>query len=158
MRRKYVFCIFEDDRICTDGFMNTILCGLFGFEKPKANLKCFSSDAGSNSRDDTNSTETIEKMFEEVLEYAGSAEEEGRVEEDGEDHDSGIGSCSVVKSGEKIEREEEPRGEECDENDELLTFPQSGILSPLSKSLEAVVTPLVRVVYTFALFQTFSDS
>ncbi|XP_023199084.1 anillin-like isoform X4 [Xiphophorus maculatus] len=99
-------------------------------------------DAGSNSHDDTNSTETIEKMFEEVLEYAGSAEEEGRVEEDGEDHDSGISSCSVVKSGEKIEREEEPRGEECDENDELLTFPQSGILSPLSKSLEAVVTPL----------------
>ncbi|XP_032405246.1 anillin, actin binding protein 2 isoform X4 [Xiphophorus hellerii] len=99
-------------------------------------------DAGSNSHDDTNSTETIEKMFEEVLEYAGSAEEEGRVEEDGEDHDSGIGSCSVVKSGEKIEREEEPRGEECDENDELLTFPQGGILSPLSKSLEAVVTPL----------------
>uniref|UniRef100_A0A3B5MZT8 PH domain-containing protein n=1 Tax=Xiphophorus couchianus TaxID=32473 RepID=A0A3B5MZT8_9TELE len=74
------------------------------------------------------------------------AEEEGRVEEDGEDHDSGISSCSVVKSGEKIEREEEPRGEECDENDELLTFPQSGILSPLSKSLEAVVTPLVRAV------------
>ncbi|PWA24857.1 hypothetical protein CCH79_00010165, partial [Gambusia affinis] len=90
------------------------------------------SDSGSSSHDDTNSTETIEKMFEEVLEYAGRAEEEGRVEEDGEDHDSGIGSCSVGKSGEKIEREEEPRGEECDENDELLTFPQSGILSPLS--------------------------
>ncbi|XP_043980772.1 anillin isoform X3 [Gambusia affinis] len=100
------------------------------------------SDSGSSSHDDTNSTETIEKMFEEVLEYAGRAEEEGRVEEDGEDHDSGIGSCSVGKSGEKIEREEEPRGEECDENDELLTFPQSGILSPLSKSFEAVVTPL----------------
>ncbi|XP_043980778.1 anillin isoform X8 [Gambusia affinis] len=100
------------------------------------------TDSGSSSHDDTNSTETIEKMFEEVLEYAGRAEEEGRVEEDGEDHDSGIGSCSVGKSGEKIEREEEPRGEECDENDELLTFPQSGILSPLSKSFEAVVTPL----------------
>ncbi|XP_014825060.1 PREDICTED: actin-binding protein anillin-like isoform X2 [Poecilia mexicana] len=100
------------------------------------------SDSGSGSHDDTNSTETIEKMFEEVLEYAGSAEEEGRVEEDGEDHDSGIGSCSVGKTGEKIERQEEPRGEERDENEELLTFPQSGILSPLSKSFEAVVTPL----------------
>ncbi|XP_014825067.1 PREDICTED: actin-binding protein anillin-like isoform X7 [Poecilia mexicana] len=100
------------------------------------------ADSGSGSHDDTNSTETIEKMFEEVLEYAGSAEEEGRVEEDGEDHDSGIGSCSVGKTGEKIERQEEPRGEERDENEELLTFPQSGILSPLSKSFEAVVTPL----------------
>ncbi|XP_054897269.1 anillin isoform X2 [Poeciliopsis prolifica] len=100
------------------------------------------TDSGSSSHDDTNSTETIEKMFEEVLEYAASAEEEGRVEEDGEDHDSGIGSCSVGKSGEKIEREEEPRGEDCDENDELLTFPQSGIISPLSKSFESVVTPL----------------
>uniref|UniRef100_A0A3Q2PYY0 Anillin-like n=1 Tax=Fundulus heteroclitus TaxID=8078 RepID=A0A3Q2PYY0_FUNHE len=107
------------------------------------------SDAGSSSHDDTNTAETIEKMFEEVLEYAEEMEDEGRVEEYGQDHDSGIGACSGGKDGvdlekEKSEREEEPREEECDENDgdELLTFPQSGILSPLSKSVEAVVTPL----------------
>ncbi|XP_021174680.2 uncharacterized protein si:dkey-30c15.10 isoform X1 [Fundulus heteroclitus] len=107
------------------------------------------SDAGSSSHDDTNTAETIEKMFEEVLEYAEEMEDGGRVEEYGQDHDSGIGACSGGKDGvdlerEKSEREEEPREEECDENDgdELLTFPQSGILSPLSKSVEAVVTPL----------------
>ncbi|MEQ2158233.1 hypothetical protein GOODEAATRI_010193 [Goodea atripinnis] len=104
------------------------------------------SDAGSECHDDTNTAETIEKMFEEVLEYAEKVEEEGRVEEDGEDHDSGIGACSGGKNSvdlerEKNETEEAPREEECDE-DELLTFPQSGILSPLSKSVEAVVTPL----------------
>ncbi|MED6248709.1 hypothetical protein ATANTOWER_003890, partial [Ataeniobius toweri] len=104
------------------------------------------SDPGSECHDDTNTAETIEKMFEEVLEYAEKVEEEGRVEEDGEDHDSGIGACSGGKNSvdlerEKNETEEEPREEECDE-DELLTFPQSGILSPLSKSVEAVVTPL----------------
>ncbi|XP_047210274.1 anillin isoform X3 [Girardinichthys multiradiatus] len=103
------------------------------------------SDAGSECHDDTNTAETIEKMFEEVLEYAEKVEEEGRVEEDGEDHDSGIacsgGKNSVDLEREKNETEEEPREEECDE-DELLTFPQSGILSPLSKSVEAVVTPL----------------
>ncbi|XP_047210303.1 anillin isoform X7 [Girardinichthys multiradiatus] len=104
-----------------------------------------SHDAGSECHDDTNTAETIEKMFEEVLEYAEKVEEEGRVEEDGEDHDSGIacsgGKNSVDLEREKNETEEEPREEECDE-DELLTFPQSGILSPLSKSVEAVVTPL----------------
>ncbi|KAK5617879.1 hypothetical protein CRENBAI_025328 [Crenichthys baileyi] len=104
------------------------------------------SDAGSECHDDTNTAETIEKMFEEVLEYAEKIEEGGGAEEDGEDHDSGIGACSGGKNSvdlerEKNETEEEPREEECDE-DELLAFPQSGILSPLSKSVEAVVTPL----------------
>uniref|UniRef100_A0A3Q2D869 Anillin, actin binding protein 2 n=1 Tax=Cyprinodon variegatus TaxID=28743 RepID=A0A3Q2D869_CYPVA len=71
------------------------------------------------------------------------------VEEDGEGHDSGISACSGEKGGvEKSRREEEPKEEESDENDgdELLTFPKGGILSPLSKSVEAVVTPLVRTL------------
>lgn len=108
-----------------------------------------SSDAGSGSHDDTNTAETIEKMFEEVLEYAEKVEENRLVEEDGEGHDSGISACSGEKGGvEKSRREEEPKEEESDENDgdELLTFPKGGILSPLSKSVEAVVTPLVRTL------------
>ncbi|XP_047210319.1 anillin isoform X9 [Girardinichthys multiradiatus] len=122
-----------------DGSFTEILTSVA--KTPSGNLM----DAGSECHDDTNTAETIEKMFEEVLEYAEKVEEEGRVEEDGEDHDSGIacsgGKNSVDLEREKNETEEEPREEECDE-DELLTFPQSGILSPLSKSVEAVVTPL----------------
>lgn len=92
-------------------------------------------------------------MFEEVLEYAGRMEEEreGDDDDDAEDRDSGIGACSGDKDkmdteSEKEKSEEEAEAkEECDESngDELLTFPPSGILSPLSKSVEAVVTPLV---------------
>lgn len=103
-------------------------------------------------------------MFEEVLEYAEMVdeEEEGRVKEDGEDHDSGISACSggkdvVDSKREKIESREEPREEESDENDgdELLTFPQSGILSPLSKSVEAVVTPMVSLFSLCSLRRIF---
>ncbi|KAM4553169.1 anillin, actin binding protein 2 [Fundulus diaphanus] len=131
------------DAVTKDGSFTEIL--MSAANKHSGNMM----DAGSSSHDDTNTAETIEKMFEEVLEYAEEMEDEGRVEEYGQDHDSGIGACSGGKDGvdlerEKSEREEEPREEECDENDgdELLTFPQSGILSPLSKSVEAVVTPL----------------
>uniref|UniRef100_A0A3Q0S0I3 Anillin, actin binding protein 2 n=1 Tax=Amphilophus citrinellus TaxID=61819 RepID=A0A3Q0S0I3_AMPCI len=72
-----------------------------------------------------------------------------------EDHDSGIAACSVEKNKMETETEKEKSEEgeakegERDESDklesigdELLTFPPSGILSPLSKSVEAVVTPL----------------
>lgn len=93
-------------------------------------------------------------MFEEVLEYAEKMVEEGVADEDddGEDRNSGIGTCTgdedkmaTEKEKEKSEEEAEAK-ETCDESngDELLTFPPSGILSPLSKSVEAVVTPLVR--------------
>ncbi|XP_029290737.1 anillin, actin binding protein 2 isoform X3 [Cottoperca gobio] len=113
------------------------------------------SDAELSSHDETNTAETIDQMFDEVLEYAGRIEEERR-EEDTEDHDSGIGVCAGDKdkmdteSGkEKSEEEGGSKEKECDESkkldgnrDELLTFPPSGILSPLSKSVEAVVTPL----------------
>ncbi|TKS73083.1 Anillin [Collichthys lucidus] len=96
-------------------------------------------------------------MFEEVLEYAGRMEGERVDDDDTEDHDSGIGACSGDKDKmdtesekEKSEEEEaEAKERERDESqkpesngDELLTFPPSGILSPLSKSVEAVVTPL----------------
>ncbi|XP_026222286.1 anillin isoform X2 [Anabas testudineus] len=102
-----------------------------------------STDVELSSHDETNTAEIIDQMFEEVLEYAGRVEEE-RGTEDAEDRDSGIVACSrdtenkMDTDSEKEKREEEAK-EECDE---LLTFPPSGILSPLSKSVEAVVTPL----------------
>ncbi|XP_042352857.1 anillin isoform X2 [Plectropomus leopardus] len=114
------------------------------------------SDAELNSHDETNTAEIIDQMFEEVLEYAGRIEEERGDDEDTEDRDSGIGVCSGDKEKmdtesekEKSEEEGESKEEGSDESkmlesnrDELLTFPSSGILSPLSKSVEAVVTPL----------------
>ncbi|KAM9753839.1 anillin, actin binding protein 2 isoform 5-T5 [Menidia menidia] len=118
-----------------------------GSEKPSGNI------TGLSSHDETNTAELIEQMFDEVLEYAERAEEDRNPDEDIEDRDSGIGVCSGGKDkmdtdGEKRE-ETEAKEEEDDPNrkldsigDELLTFPPSGILSPLSKSVEAVVTPL----------------
>ncbi|XP_030587762.1 anillin, actin binding protein 2 isoform X2 [Archocentrus centrarchus] len=106
------------------------------------------TDAEVSFHDETNSGEMIEQMFEEVLEYAERME-------DPEDHDSGIAACSIEKNKMETETEKEKSEEgqakegERDESDklesigdELLTFPPSGILSPLSKSVEAVVTPL----------------
>lgn len=98
-------------------------------------------------------------MFGEVLEYAGRMEQE-RAEDD-EDSDSGIATCSGDKDkmdaeSERGKSEEEGEakvegwddGKKLESNgDELLTFPPSGILSPLSKSVEAVVTPLVRAIH-----------
>lgn len=116
------------------------------------------------SHDETNTAEMIDQMFEEVLECAGRIEEERQDnDDDAEDRDSGIGACSGDKDKmdtesekEKSEEDEEVKEEEeeeCDESkkldnngDELLTFPPCGILSPLSKSVEAVVTPLVRLI------------
>uniref|UniRef100_A0A3B4TCV0 Anillin, actin binding protein 2 n=1 Tax=Seriola dumerili TaxID=41447 RepID=A0A3B4TCV0_SERDU len=108
------------------------------------------SDTELSSHDETNTSEIIDRMFEEVLEYAGRMEEGRGDDEDAEDRDSGIGACSGDKDkmdtvSEKGKREQEGEAkEEYDESngDELLTFPPSGILSPLSKSVEAVVTPL----------------
>ncbi|XP_032378198.1 anillin-like isoform X4 [Etheostoma spectabile] len=112
-------------------------------------------DAELSSHDETNTADMIDQMFEEVLDYAGRMEEK-RVNEDTEDHDSGIGVFSGDKEKldtesekEKSEEDRESKAKECDESkqlesngDELLTFPSSGILSPLSRSVEAVVTPL----------------
>ncbi|XP_030282945.1 anillin, actin binding protein 2 isoform X8 [Sparus aurata] len=96
-----------------------------------------------SSHDETNTAEVIDQMFEEVLEYAGRMQGEGVEDEDTEDHDSGIGVCPGDKDKMDMESEKEKSEEEHESNgDELLTFPPSGILSPLSKSVEAVVTPL----------------
>ncbi|KAM4619187.1 anillin, actin binding protein 2 [Polymixia lowei] len=112
-------------------------------------LQVNNTEAELSSHDETNTAEMIDQMFGEVLEYAGRIEEERRDEQD-----SGIGTCSGEKDkmdteSEKEkseEEEEEAKREESEEldtsGDELLTFPPSGILSPLSKSVEAVVTPL----------------
>ncbi|XP_041795186.1 anillin isoform X2 [Chelmon rostratus] len=116
------------------------------------------TDAELSSHDETNTAEIIDQMFEEVLEYAGRMEEDRVDDEDTEDRDSGIGTCTgdkdkVDTESEKEKSEEEGEGEAKEEaydeskklennGDELLTFPPSGILSPLSKSVEAVVTPL----------------
>lgn len=98
-------------------------------------------------------------MFGEVLEYAGRMEQErAENDEDAEAHDGGIATGSrdedkmeTESERKKSEDEGEAKEEQCDggtklesNGDELLTFPPSGILSPLSKSVEAVVTPLVR--------------
>ncbi|CAL8357571.1 unnamed protein product [Lota lota] len=115
-----------------------------------------------SSHDETNTAEMIDQMFEEVLEYAGRMEEERR-DEDMEDRDSGIGTYTGDKSKMDTESEKERSEEEQlkkkskegeGENqefdtseDDLLTFPPSGILSPLSKSVEAVVTPLRLAVH-----------
>ncbi|XP_031735194.1 anillin, actin binding protein 2 isoform X9 [Anarrhichthys ocellatus] len=106
------------------------------------------TDAELSSHDETNTAEIIDQMFEEVLEYAGRMEEGRGGDEDIEDHDSGIGVCPGDKDKIDTESEKEKSEEECDESKRLesnrdeLTFPPSGILSPLSKSVEAVVTPL----------------
>ncbi|KAM3610054.1 uncharacterized protein V6R79_024520 [Siganus canaliculatus] len=115
------------------------------------------SDPELSSHDETNTAEIIDQMFEEVLEYAERVEEDKLA--DGlniEDHDSGISTCSGDKEKKDTEMEEESRNQdreaeeepsdkseklECN-GDDLLTFPPSGILSPLSKSVEAVVTPM----------------
>ncbi|XP_062419141.1 anillin, actin binding protein 2 isoform X6 [Pungitius pungitius] len=118
-------------------------------------------DGELNSSDETNTSKIIDQMFEEVLECAESVgEEERRGDEYSGDPDSGIGVSpgnkdeteeASQKSGEEEEEEEEESKEEqCDESNrpecssDELTFPPSGILSPLSRAVEAVVTPLRR--------------
>lgn len=113
---------------------------------------CFCTEMSFN--DETNTAEIIDQMFGEVLEYAGRLEEEN--EDYTEDHDSGIGACSVDRDKMDTESEKEKNDQEYekteDNEDELLTFPPSGILSPLSKSVEAAVTPLVRPTLTVSCY------
>ncbi|KAK5868000.1 hypothetical protein PBY51_012448 [Eleginops maclovinus] len=138
----------DDDSVMKDGSFTE--ASTSGAEKQALDR----TDDELSSHDETNTAETIDQMFEEVLEYAGRMEEQRR-DEDTEGHDSGIGICSGDKEKmdmesekEKSEEEGESKEKQCDENkkletkDELLTFASSGILSPLSKSFEAVVTPL----------------
>lgn len=91
--------------------------------------------------DEKNSADSIDQMFEEVLEYADRMEEGG-----GEEHHDGSGGAEMKTEPEEHTTPQEPeKSTGCEDiEEELLTFPPSGILSPLSKSVEAVVTPLVR--------------
>lgn len=123
-----------------------------------------------SSHDETNTAEMIDQMFEDVLEYAERMEGQQGDDKDMEDQDSGIGTFTGDKDKVDTERSEEEEKqlkrennqnnnnkksqEEEEENkkldaseEELLTFPPSGILSPLSKSVEAVVTPLRLAVH-----------
>ncbi|KAM6946375.1 anillin, actin binding protein 2 [Aplochiton taeniatus] len=94
------------------------------------------SEADASCHDETNTAEMIDQMFEEVLEAAGQTQGESQ---EADDHDSGI----APGSGEKKEEEEEEEAAAKDTSeDEMLTFPPCGILSPLSKSVETVVTPM----------------
>ncbi|RVE72304.1 hypothetical protein OJAV_G00060520 [Oryzias javanicus] len=74
------------------------------------------SDFEVTSQDETNTAEMIDQMFEEVLEYAGRVEKE--THEDAEDRDRGT------------ETEEKNDVQAAEEEDELLSFPPTGILSP----------------------------
>ncbi|XP_029524094.1 anillin-like isoform X1 [Oncorhynchus nerka] len=103
------------------------------------------SETELSSRDETNTAEMIDLMFDEVLEAAA----QGRMEEDTEDHNSGIATAmrGIEETDTELDKAEE--GEDLEETkeldssaDELLSFPPSFILSPLSKSVEAVVTPM----------------
>ena len=107
---------------------------------------CFSKPLSLH--DHTPTADIITHMFEELMEYAVSLEEEN--EDYTEAHDGGIGVCCVDSdkmdtNSEKEKNEQEYEKKTEDTEDELLTFPPNGILSPLSKSVEAVVTPLVRL-------------
>ncbi|KAJ3595867.1 hypothetical protein NHX12_002279 [Muraenolepis orangiensis] len=97
----------------------------------ESNTSSESSFSGElSSHDETNTAEMIDQMFEDVLEYAERMEGQQGDDKDMEDQDSGIGTFTGDK-----------------DKEELLTFPPSGILSPLSKSVEAVVTPLRLAVH-----------
>nr|XP_046161816.1 anillin-like isoform X5 [Oncorhynchus gorbuscha] len=102
------------------------------------------NEAELSSQDETNTAEMIDLMFKDMLEASAQGREEGT-----EDYDSGI--ATVMRRKEKIEldKEKAEEGEDLEEIreldssvDELLTLPHSCILSPLSRSVEAVVTPM----------------
>lgn len=123
-------------------------------EQQKAvSMESKGDEAELSSRDETNTAEMIDLMFDEVLEAAaqGRMEEEG--EEDTEDHNSGIATAMSGMEKEKtdteLDKDKAEEGEDLEKTkeldssaDELLSFPPSFILSPLSKSVDAVVTPM----------------
>ncbi|XP_061878388.1 anillin, actin binding protein 2 isoform X6 [Entelurus aequoreus] len=108
------------------------------------------SDVEPSYHDETNTAEIIDQMFDEVLEYAERIEEKRKRSND----EGTLGHGIAEKEDVDIESEQgknnqmNGKKEECDaikkletNGDELL-FPPTGILSPLSKSVEAAVTPL----------------
>ncbi|XP_061775910.1 anillin-like isoform X3 [Nerophis ophidion] len=111
------------------------------------------SDVEPSSHDETNTAEIIDQMFDEVLEYAE------RIEEKRSNDEGTLGHGIAGKEDVHIESEQcknnqmNGKKEERDEikkletNGDELLFPPTCILSPLSKSVEAAVTPL-RLVAT----------
>lgn len=98
---------------------------------------------GVSCHDEKNSADSLDQMFEEVFEHVDRMEEGGGGRED--DHDSSVGAEMKTEPEEQTTQQEPEKTKNCEDiEEELLTFPPSGILSPLSKSVEAVVTPLVR--------------
>ncbi|XP_061775916.1 anillin-like isoform X9 [Nerophis ophidion] len=111
------------------------------------------TDVEPSSHDETNTAEIIDQMFDEVLEYAE------RIEEKRSNDEGTLGHGIAGKEDVHIESEQcknnqmNGKKEERDEikkletNGDELLFPPTCILSPLSKSVEAAVTPL-RLVAT----------
>ncbi|XP_053175935.1 anillin [Scomber japonicus] len=142
-------CQVDGDDDMKDGSFTEAATSVIGKQSLNTTI-----DGELSSHDETNTADMIDQMFEEVLEYAERIEDQRGDDEDTEDRDSGIGVSSTDKDKldaekEKSEEEVAAKDEGCDESnkvesrgDELLSFPPSGILSPLSKSVEAVVTPL----------------
>lgn len=81
----------------------------------------------------------IDQLFAGVLDTEEDKRRKGHCESDVE----GKGE-DVSRSSEGVELESRPLDSSTDE---LLTLPPSCILSPLSKSVEAVVTDLVRAIF-----------
>lgn len=123
----------------------------------------------------------IDKLFEDVLQATDREEEDEKEDERGNDSSisegiqeadmetaetepklkspsPGFGGDSCDGEQEECENlnEEEVGASERDENtggneDDFLSLPPSCILSPLSKSVEAVVTPMVRTFHSLGI-------
>ncbi|KAL0968257.1 hypothetical protein UPYG_G00264380 [Umbra pygmaea] len=108
------------------------------------------SETELNSHDETNTAEMIDQMFSEVLDVAAQRGLEEPEEGATEDHNSGIATVTgrEEKTATDIDTEKaedvlkETHELEPSDDEDLLTFPPRCVLSPLSKSVEAVVTPM----------------
>ncbi|KAJ7997783.1 hypothetical protein DPEC_G00215700 [Dallia pectoralis] len=100
------------------------------------------SEAELNSPDETNTTEMIDLMFDEVLDAAAAAAAQRDVEEDGDEEEGADVHSSDVATAMDRPEKTHPEFDVERADEDLLTFPTSCILSPLSKSVEAVVTPM----------------
>ncbi|XP_035654660.1 anillin-like isoform X8 [Oncorhynchus keta] len=103
------------------------------------------NEAELSFQDETNTAEMIDLMFKDMLEDSA----QGREKEGTEDYYSGIATVMRRKEKTELDKGKAEEGEDLEEIreldssvDELLTLPPSCILSPLSRSVEAVVTPM----------------
>ncbi|KAL0961557.1 hypothetical protein UPYG_G00355760, partial [Umbra pygmaea] len=117
-----------------------------------SNLQCgdLFAETELNSHDETNTAEMIDQMFGEVLDVAAQRGLEEAEEGVTEDLDSRIATVTGrdEKTATDIDTEKaedvlkETHELEPSSDEELLTFPPRCVLSPLSKSVEAVFTPM----------------